>query len=150
MNPPFTWQEPPFRYLVDGRDRSVLAYTLPTNPATEVHLCIFWDKDRDARIIAVLAALFLRDTEALADIVAVREQQGLIEVWCRSPDRASEVRRALTNAADRALYSDRWTADQPHLVPTRGTVVDWEKLLPEEPLYGPAKGYQLGVVAVRS
>lgn len=143
---PFTWTAPNIRYLDVGRDRTILGFQLPKPPA-EHRLCCFWDADYDQRIIAVLISLQILDPDTLAQIIAVREQQGRVEVWRTATSFEPEVRRALQQAADRVLYSDRWRVGDIHPVLMQGALVNHDALDKSHPLQQPAKSFQLGTHA---
>jgi hypothetical protein len=136
--------------LSDGRDRSVIRFQLPPTPSSAaVHVCILWDADRDQNILAVLAALYLRHRDALKQLVAVAETRGQIAFWCRSADQLPDMRRALDDAANAVTWQHgRWRAGIGHVVPCKGTVVDWAALAADHPLRGAARGQQLGLVEV--
>lgn len=132
--------------LSDGRDRSVIRFLLPPNQDA-VHVCTLWDADRDQTIMAVLAALYLRDRDALKQLVAVAEGRGQITFWCRSADQLTDVRHALDDAAHAVTWQHGfWKTGQGHVVPCRGTVVDWEALDADHPLRGAARGQRLGLI----
>jgi hypothetical protein len=151
MNIEFSYPE----YLANGRDRSVIRFYLPPklgpSPQREyldaVHLCVLWDHDRDQLVLAVLAALFLRNREALEQLVAVAEARGRVDFWCRSAEHSKDLQRALDDAANAVTWQrGRWKVNPGQVVPCRGTVVDWEKLPEKHPLHSVAKGQGLGLI----
>jgi hypothetical protein len=150
--------------LSDGRDRSVIRFFLPPkvgqprvhdlryraeHPAA--HVCVLWGADRSQHMIAVLAALYLRNREMLEQLVAVRQERGHVEFWCRSEEYRQELRRALEDAVDEVLWQrGRWKVGPGQVVPCTGTVVDWQSL-PEDgstlgAIRSAAKGQGLGLI----
>jgi len=146
-------------YLADGRDRSTVRFYLPPklgqprahdlryreeHPA--VHVLILWSERRDQRMLAVLAALFLRDRDLLEELVAVAESRGRVDFWCRSEEHRKELQRALGEAAEAVMFGHAWKANPGQVVPCKGAVVDWDKLPEDHPLRSAAKGHGLGLI----
>jgi hypothetical protein len=143
--------------LSDQRDRSVYAFKLPPrvmprglppiDELDEVRICALWGIDRPAPLmVACLASLYVRDRDMLERIVAVREERGKIDFWCRVDGDISvkDVRSALADAVQ-AVMSVRWSVNAGSALPCRGTVIDWEQLPDGDPLRGVARSYGLGL-----
>lgn len=151
-------------YLADGRDRSVIRFYLPPrigqprahdmryrgqHPA--VHICVLWSERRDQRMLAILAALFLRNREMLEQLVAVAESRGRVEFWCRSAEHAKELQQALDDAAVAVQFGSAWKASPGQVVPCTPTgAVDWETLAAGHPIKSTAKGHGLGLIIPRA
>lgn len=154
-------------FISDGRDRSVIRFYLPPKTGqpddhdlryrthhNAVHVAVLWGPDRSQKVLAVLAALYLKNREMLEQLVAVRHEHGRVDFWCRStestlcgPD-VRDVQRALEDAIEAVLFQrGAWKVNPGQVVPCKGTVVDWQALLEEHPLRSTAKGQGLGVVA---
>jgi hypothetical protein len=154
-------------FISDQRDRSVIRFYLPPktgqphvhdlqrrgeHPA--IHVAILWDRDRDTRMVATLAALYLRKREMLEQLVGVAESRGKIDFWCRSAEDAKELRGALDEASAAISFGNAWKANVGQVVPCTSTgAVDWEKLDEKDPQLGAlrsaAKGHGLGVITPR-
>jgi hypothetical protein len=146
-------------YLADGRDWSVIRFHLPPKtvgslrwpPRDElpaVHLCVLWDHDRDQRMLALLAVVYLRNREMLEQLVAVAESRGRIDFWCRSEEHRKDLQRALDDASEAVMFRRAWKANPGKVVPCKGTAVDWQALPDGTPdaLRSVAKGHGLGIV----
>jgi hypothetical protein len=152
--------------LSEMRDVSAVRFYLPPKAASHpdahdvrnraqhsaVHVGIVWAPDRDQRAHALLASLYLRNREALELLAGIRHERGRLDFWCTSVEHVRAVQLALQDAADAVLWQrGSWKVNPGQVVPTRGTVVDWEALPETHPLRGIAKGQRLGLVsAVRS
>jgi hypothetical protein len=147
--------------LSDQRDRSILKFLLPPrtmphglpplNQIDEVRIAVLWGIDRNQLIIACLASLYVRDRDTLERIVAVREERGRIEFWCRAGTNftdptARDVQRALADAVEAVMFS-RWKVTGGVALPCKAgeTVIDWEQLPEGDPLRGVARSYGLGL-----
>jgi hypothetical protein len=147
-------------FLSDGRDRSVIRFYLPPKTGqpdahdlryrahhNAVHVAALWGSDRSQNLIAVLAALYLRNREMLEQLVAVRQERGRVDFWCRSTEDVKDVQRALEDAIEAVLWQRGvWKVNPGQAVPCKGTVVDWEQLADDHPLRSAAKGQGLGIV----
>jgi len=153
--------------LSDGRDRSVIRFYLPPklgqpdahdlryrgeHPA--VHVCVLWGADRSQLMLAVLAALYLRNREMLEQLVAVRQERGRVDFWCRSAEHVKDLQRALDDAADAVLWQrGSWKINAGQIVPCKGTAVDWQVLPEADPtlaaIRSAAKGQGLGLISSR-
>lgn len=148
-------------FLSDGRDRSVIRFYLPPKlgqPSTHdiryreqhtaVHIAALWGPDRDQRLIALLAGLYLRNREMLEQLVAVRQEGGRLYFWCRSDEHLKELQRALEDTAEAVLWQrGSWKIKTGQVVPCKGTIVDWERLPADHPIVSAAKGQRLGLIA---
>ncbi|MGO9326513.1 MAG: hypothetical protein ACLQJ0_00100 [Steroidobacteraceae bacterium] len=142
--------------LSDQRDRSVLEFLLPPkvmpqgvpplHEIDEVRIAVLWGIDRDLCMVAILAAMYLRNRDMLERIVAVRQERGKVDFWCRtSPDvSVKDVRLALEDAVQAVMFQ-RWTVRGGVALPCDGEIVDWQKLPDGDPLRGVARSYGLGV-----
>lgn len=145
-------------YVYDGRDRSVVKCFLPPKLGQphahdyafrgqhqSVNICILWSERRDQRITALLAALYLKERDLLEQIVGIGESRGRIDWYCRSSEHLRDLQRAIDAAAHAVMVP--WRANAGHVVPCKGSVVDWEALPDQHPLKSTAKGQRLGRVA---
>lgn len=142
--------------LSDNRDRSVYKFLLPPrimpqgvpplHEIDEVRIGVLWGLDRSQLIVAVLAAMYLRNRDMLERVAAVQQDKGRVQFWCRtSPDvSVPDVRRALADAVDAVLFS-RWTVQGGIAMPCDGEIVAWDQLPEEDPLRGIARTYGLGI-----
>lgn len=142
--------------LDDQRDRSVYKFLLPPrvmpqgvpplHEIDEVRIAVLWGIDRNQCIVAILAALYLRNRDMLERIVAVRQERGKVDFWCRtSPDvNVPAVRRALEDAVNAVMFT-RWTVHGGIAMPCDGEIVAWDQLPEGDPLKGVARSYGLGI-----
>lgn len=143
--------------LSDQRDRSIYKFLLPPrvmprglpplSEIDEVRIAVLWGIDRAAPVIvAVLAAMHVRDRDLLERIVAVREERGKVDFWARVDGDVSikDVRRALEDAVQAVVFT-RWSVNPGTALPCRGTVVDPEAPQLPESLRGVARSYGLGL-----
>jgi hypothetical protein len=142
--------------LSDQRDRSVYEFLLPPrvmpqgvpplHEIDKVRIAVPWGLDRNQSIVAVLAGMYLRNRDMLERIVAVQQDRGRVQFWCRtSPDvSVPDVRRALEDAVSAVMFQ-RWTVQGGIAMPCVGEIVNWEVLPEGDPLRGVAKSYGLGV-----
>jgi len=151
--------------LSDWRDRSVIRFYLPPKigqPAAHdlrnrtqhnaVHIALLWGPDRSQNLVAVLAALYLRNREMLEQLVAVRQERGRLDFWCRELADVKEVERALADAVDAVLWQRGvWKVNAGQFIPCKGMMVDWQALPENDPTLGAirsaAKGQGLGLIA---
>jgi hypothetical protein len=144
--------------LSDHRDRSTYKFILPPRAVPhglppideidEVRIAVLWGIDRDQLIVAVLTALYLRNRDVLERVVAVRQERGKVDFWCRpSNDITVEgIRLALQDAVDAVMFT-RWKVNTGAALPCTadGLLVDWEQLPESDPLRGVARSYGLGL-----
>lgn len=142
--------------LSDQRDRSVLKFLLPPrimpqglpplSEIDEVRIAVLWGIDRSQVIVAVLAAMYLRNRDMLERIVAIQQDRGRVQFWCRtSPDvSVKDVRLALEDAVQAVMFQ-RWTVHGGIAMPCDGDIIDWQALPDGDPLIGVAKSYGLGL-----
>jgi hypothetical protein len=146
-------------FISDGRDRSVIRFYLPPKTGqpddhdlrfrthhNALHVAVLWGPDRSQKVLAVLAALYLRNRELLEQLVAVRHEHGRMDFWCRSDDNKKDLQRALDDAAGAVMFSRAWKVNPGQVVPCKGTAVDWQSLPEDHPLRSTAKGQGLGIV----
>jgi hypothetical protein len=152
--------------LSDGRDRSVVRFYLPPKTGQShvhdlryraehpaAHVCVLWGADRSQLIMAVLAALYLRNREMLEQLVAVRQERGQVEFWCRSEGYRRDLQRALEDAVSAVLWQrGPWKVGPGQVVPCKGSTVDWQSLPENDPTLGAirsaAKGQGLGLISL--
>jgi hypothetical protein len=142
--------------LSDQRDRSVQSFKLPPrimpqgvpplHELDEVRIAVLWGIDRSQVIVAVLAAMYLRNRDMLERIVAIRQEKGGVDFWCRtSPDvSVKDVRAALVDAVDAVMFT-RWRVHGGIAMPCDGEIVAWQQLPEGDPLKGVARSYGLGI-----
>lgn len=125
----------PFRYLIDVRDRAILAFDLPLNPPGVARTIILWDADRDSRLLTVLEALRYRSPMMLPAVVAITESRGAVDFWTPSFADAAAVTRALQGAADAALQPrDQWRVNTPKIIAVKNGRLDWNSLPAGDPV----------------
>lgn len=151
--------------LSDWRDRSVIRWYLPPKTTgrphqhelsnrtehSAVNIAVLWGPDRSPNMLAVLSALYLRNREMLEQLVAVRQERGRVDFWCRSGADIKDVQRALEDAVEAVLWQrGAWKVNPGQSVPCKGALVDWEKLPENDPTLGAirlaAKGQALGLI----
>lgn len=147
-------------FISDGRDRSVIRFYLPPKTGqpddhdlryrtyhNAAHIAVLWGPDRSQKVLAVLAALYLRNREMLEQLVAVRHESGRLDFWVRELADAKDVQRALEDAIEAVLWQrGSWKVNPGQVVPCKGAVVDWQSLPEDHPLRSTAKGKSLGIV----
>jgi hypothetical protein len=148
-------------FISDGRDRSVIRFYLPPKTGqpddhdlryrthhNAVHVAVLWGPDRSQKVVAVLAALYLRNREMLEQLVAVRHERGRLDFWYRDLADVKDVQRALEDAIEAVLWQrGAWKVNAGQVVACKGNVVDWQAMPEDHPLRSTAKGQGLGLIA---
>jgi hypothetical protein len=104
------------------RDYLIAEIQLSSIPVMVQRVCVFFDADRDLRVLWVLGALAMFDRATCAKLVALAESRGTLRSWWASPTPMLSAvdTRALRKASDAALApDDKWTIDRPVLVQTK-------------------------------